>query len=62
MLHTVPEYFLIRDQQKEKQALKICQHRYKESISGATFFLMRDRKNKSSLATGKKIAATKIVF
>ncbi len=33
MLHTVPEYFLIRDQQKEKQALKICQHRYKERAS-----------------------------
>jgi hypothetical protein len=49
MLHTVPEYFLIRDQQKEKQALKICQHSYKEREHLRGNILLDERQEKKLL-------------
>jgi len=48
MLHSVPEYFLIRDQQEEKQALKICQHSYKEREHLRGNILLDERQEKKN--------------
>jgi hypothetical protein len=44
----VPQYFLIREQQKEKQALKIHQHSYKEREHLRGNILLDERQEKKN--------------